>query len=131
MGTRVAAGAFALMASGSVVAACGASAGDLAQASCKHINASIGLLAKASRTANSEQAAALRYQAYVQLLDAIPIAAQAAYHDIQWESLSMTLAESNRVPESTLIPALQAQCRNLNTSVFNQVPPSSSSGNSG
>jgi len=59
-------------------------------------------------------------------LAAIPIAAQAAYHDIQWESLSATLSEANRVPESTLIPALQAQCHNADASVFDQLPPPSS-----
>jgi hypothetical protein len=119
----VAAGALALAASGSVLAACGASAGDLARTSCTHINTSISLLDKASRTTDPKQAASLRYQAYVQLLSAIPIAAQAAYHDIQWESLSMTLAEANRVPESTLIPSLQAQCHNADSSVFGQNPP--------
>jgi hypothetical protein len=132
LGTRVAAGTLALVVSGSVLAACGASAGDLAKASCAHVNTSISLLDKASHTTDSTRAATLRYQAYVQLLSAIPIAAQAAYHDIQWESLSMTLAEANRVPESTLIPALQEQCHNADDSVFGQVPPPSSpSGNSG
>jgi len=131
LGTRVAAGALALVASGSVVAACGASAGDLARESCTHINSSISLLGKASRTTDSAKAATLRYQAYVQLLSAIPIAAQAAYHDIQWESLSMTVAEANRVPESTLIPSLQTQCHNADASVFGQVPPPAPSGGSG
>jgi len=130
-GTRVVAGALALVASGSVLAACGASAGDLARASCTHVNASIGLLDKATRTADPTRAGALREQAYVQLLTAIPIAAQAAYHDIQWESLSTTLSEANRVPESTLIPALQAQCHNADTSVFGQLPPPSSSSGGG
>ncbi len=45
------------------------------------------------------------------LLPAIPIAAQAAYHDIQWEALSTTLSEANRVPESELEPSLRAQCQ--------------------
>ena len=133
LGVRFATGAVALVATGSVVAACGASAGDLAQTSCNHVNKSISLLDKASHATNSAQASALRYQAYVQLVSAIPIAAQAAYHNVQFESLSMTLAEANRVPEKTLIPSLQAQCHNVNASVFSQVPPTSSpaSGNSG
>jgi len=130
LGVRFATGAVALVATGSVVAACGASAGDLAQTSCNHVNKSISLLDKASHATNSAQASALRYQAYVQLVSAIPIA---AYHNVQFESLSMTLAEANRVPEKTLIPSLQAQCHNVNASVFSQVPPTSSpaSGNSG
>jgi hypothetical protein len=125
-GIRVVAGALTLVASGSVLAACGASAGDLARASCTRINTSISLLDKASRTTDPTRAAALRDQAYVQLLTAIPIAAQAAYHDIQWESLSTTLSEANRVPETTLVPSLQAQCHNADASVFDQVPPPSS-----
>jgi hypothetical protein len=112
-----------LAVSGSALAACGASAGDLAQASCTHINTSISLWNKAARTTDATQAASLRDKAYVQLLAAIPIAAQAAYHDIQWESLATTLSEANRVPESTLIPSLQAQCHNADASVFGQVPP--------
>jgi len=130
LGVRFATGAVALVATGSVVAACGASAGDLAQTSCNHVNKSISLLDKASHATNSAQASALRYQAYVQLVSAIPMA---AYHNVQFESLSMTLAEANRVPEKTLIPSLQAQCHNVNASVFSQVPPTSSpaSGNSG
>ena len=66
-------------------------------------------------------------EAYIQLLDAIPIAAQAAYHDIQWEALSATLSEANRVPEAELVPSLQTQCSAADNSVFNQPPPPSSS----
>jgi hypothetical protein len=125
-GVRIATGALALAISGTAVAACGASAGDLARASCSHINTSINLLDKASRSTNPTQAAALREQAYVQLLAAIPIAAQAAYHDVQWEGLVTTVSEINRVPEATLVPSLQAQCRNADASVLDQIPPPSS-----
>ncbi|MGA2837254.1 MAG: hypothetical protein ABSF84_11720 [Acidimicrobiales bacterium] len=128
---RLAAGALALLASGSVVAACGASAGDLARASCAHVNTSLALLQKAKGTTDSQAATRLEAMAYIQLLQAIPIAAQAAYHDIQWESLATTLSEANRVPEATLIPALQAQCHNADSSVFGQVPPPAPAGNSG
>ena len=38
-----------------------------------------------------------------------------------------TLSEANRVPESTLIPALTTQCHNVGGSVFNQSPPQTSS----
>lgn len=123
---RLVVGAIAVIASGSAVAACGASAGNLAKASCSHVNASLSLLSKASHTADATQAAALREKAYIQLLAAIPIAAQAAYHDIQWEALSATLSEANRVPESELVPSLQTQCQSADSSVFNQSPPPSS-----
>ena len=113
----------AVMAVGSALTSCAASAGDLARASCKHVNASLALLTKADHTADPAAAAKLRSQAYVALLPAIPISAQAAYHDIQWEALSTTLSEANRVPESMLVPSLQAQCRSADNSVFNQAPP--------
>ena len=93
-------GLTALAASGAVLSACAASAGDLARASCAHVNPSITLLHQASRTTDAAEAATLNERAYIQLLQAIPIAAQAAYHDIQWQSLATTLSEANRVPES-------------------------------
>jgi len=123
---RLAVGVAALLASGAAVAACGASATDLAKASCAHVNSSIATLNQASHTADASKAASLRQKAYLDLLSAIPIAAQAAYHDIQWESLSATLSEANRVPESELVPALKAQCQSADSSVFGQPTPPSS-----
>jgi len=128
---RWAAAVTALVASGAVLSACGASAGDLAKASCAHVNTSIALLHRASRTTDAAEAATLNQRAYIQLLQALPIAAQAAYHDIQWQSLATTLSEANRVPEATLVPALQAQCQNADASVFGQLPPPSSPAGSG
>ena len=124
--TRWLAGAALVLAAGTGLAACGASAGDLARASCTHVNASLALLDKAGRTADPAKASALQQRAYLQLLQAVPIAAQASYHDIQWESLSATLSEANRVPEATLEPSLRAQCHNADASVFDQLPPPSS-----
>ena len=120
---RLAAGALALAACGAALSACGASAGDLARASCAHVNTSIALLDKAARTTDPTQAATYRDQAYIDLLEAIPIAAQAAYHDIQWQALSTTLSEANRVPEATLVPSLRQQCSTADNSVFGQQPP--------
>ena len=114
------------MASGGALTACAASAGDLAQASCKHVHASLALLAQADHAPDPTTAAKLRDRAYLALLPAIPIAAQAAYHDIQWEALSTTLSEANRVPEPVLVPSLQTQCQRADNSVFNQAPPPSS-----
>ena len=112
--------------SGGVLTACAASAGDLARSSCVHVDASIALFTKAEHTTDPAAAAALRSQAYLALLPAIPIAAQAAYHDITWQALSTTLSEANRVPESELVPSLQAQCNSATNGVFNQPPPPSS-----
>ncbi len=123
---RFATGAATLVAAGAVLSACAASAGDLAKASCAHVNTSISLYERSVATTDPVRAKALADKAYVELLAAIPIAAQAAYHDIQWESLSATLSEANRVPESELLPSLRAQCRNADASVFGQLPPPSS-----
>jgi len=128
-GTRLARFVVGLMivtASGSALAACGASAGDLARASCKHVTTSLGILTRAGQATDPVVAAKLRDQAYLALLPAVPIAAQASYHDITWQALSTTLSEVNRVPESELAASLRAQCQRADTSVFNQTPPPSS-----
>ncbi len=122
---RLAAAVVALLVAGGTLTACGASAGDLARASCVHVNDSIKLLDEANHTADGTTAASLRQKAYLQLLAAIPIAAQAAYHDITWEALSATLSEANRVPESELVTSLRSQCQAADSSVFNQPPPPS------
>ena len=115
------------MASGGTLTACAASAEDLAKASCVHVNASLPLLDRAEHTTDPTAAAKLRDKAYLALLPAIPIAAQAAYHDIQWEALSTTLSEANRVPEPELEPVPAGPVSDAPTSsVFNQPPPPSS-----
>jgi len=123
---RAGAGLVAIAIAGTTLTACAASAGDLARASCAHVNKSLALYDKSTRSTDPAAARTLKTKAYIELLAGIPIAAQAAYHDIQWESLSTTLAEANRVPEATLVPALRAQCHNADASVFGQVPPPSS-----
>lgn len=124
---RLAAGAAALVVVGSLVSSCAASAGDLAKASCAHVNTSIRLYEQAATTSDPAAAKRLRDRAYIELLAGIPIAAQAAYHDIQWEALSTTLSEANRVPESELLPSLRTQCSAADASVFGQVPPPTTS----
>ncbi len=68
----------------------------------------------------------LQQEAYIQLRQALPIAAQAAYHDGQWQALMTTVSESNRVPETTLVSSLRAQCQQADSSAFGQAPPPSS-----
>jgi len=122
---RLVAGAAVVVASGGALTSCAASAGDLARAACVHVGTSLDLLTRADHASDPAEADKLRKQAYLALLPAIPIAAQAAYHDIAWESLSATLTEIDRVPEAELVPALRAQCRNADKSVFDQPPPPS------
>ena len=124
--TRFVVGTAALLAAGTVATGCAASAGDLARTSCAHVTSSITLYDRATRATDQAEATRLKGLAYIELLSAIPIAAQAAYHDIQWEALSTTLSEASRVPEPVLVPALQSECQNADNSVFNQTPPPSS-----
>jgi hypothetical protein len=109
------------------LAACSNSGTALAQQACGHVTRSITLLHESDVPAAASRQAALRQQAYVQLRDALPIAAQAAWADGQWQALMTTVSESNRVPEATLVTALSAQCASATTqSPFDQAPPSSS-----
>jgi hypothetical protein len=112
---------------GTVLSACGGDDGTtLARQACSHINQSIALLDKAQLLPVGSDRGSLDQRAYDQLRLALPIAAEAAYHDGQWQALMTTVSESNRVPEATLEPALVAQCGQADQSNFNQPPPPSS-----
>ena len=111
---------------GTVLSACGGDDGStLARQACSHINQSIGLLNKAQLQPIGNRGS-LEQQAYNQLRLALPLAAEAAYHDGEWQALMTTVSESNRVSETTLEPALVAQCAQADQSPFNQPPPPSS-----
>ena len=111
---------------GIALAACGNSGSALAQQACAHVQRAMTLLKQSSRETDPAEAATLKEQATTQLQDALPISAQAAYHDGQWQALMTTLSEINRVPATTLVTALTAQCKSADTSVFGgQSPPSS------
>ncbi|MGA3148086.1 MAG: hypothetical protein ABSF33_11485 [Acidimicrobiales bacterium] len=111
---------------GASLSACGNSGTDLAKQACTHINRSIRLLEQSQHQSDHARAAQLAEQAYDQLRAALPIAAQAAFHDGQWQALMTTISESNRVPESTLVDALTAQCGEADSTIFGQTPPPSS-----
>jgi hypothetical protein len=111
---------------GITLVACGGNGTALAKQACVHVDRSLTLLAAATRQTDAAAAAQLEEQAYVQLRQALPIAAQAAYRDGQWQSLMTTVSESNRVPETTLVPALRAQCGQADSATFGQSPPSTS-----
>jgi hypothetical protein len=107
--------------------ACGNSGLTLAKQACSHINRSIALLHESDRAPDQAAVGRLQNQAYDELRLALPLAAQAAYADGQWQSLMTTISESNRVPETTLESALSAQCVEADSSVFGQTPPPPSS----
>jgi len=108
---------------GAVLSSCGNSARSLAQDACTHVQASVNDLARADRATDPTAAARYRQQAYAEILDAIPIAAQAARVDGQWQALLFTVSEVNRVPEANLVPALRAECAATHRTVFDQLPP--------
>jgi hypothetical protein len=92
------------------LAACSGNGKALAQAACVHVNRSIALYKQATSDTNPAAAANLDREAYIQLVDALPIAAQAAGKDSQWQALMTTVSESSRVSESHLVGALTDQC---------------------
>jgi hypothetical protein len=111
---------------GASLAACGNQGIGLARQACDHVGRSITLLHQADRTESASGATELDHKAYAELQTALPIAAQATYVDNQWQALMTTLSQSSQVPETTLVPALRAECRVADNSVFNQAPPPSS-----
>ena len=115
-----------IVALGTLLTACGNQGIGLARQACSDVGRSITLLHQADRSHDSSSAAELHQKAYVELLAALPIAAEATYVDNQWQALMTTLSQSSQVPETQLVPALQAECRVANNSVFNQAPPPTS-----
>jgi hypothetical protein len=111
---------------GAVLSACGSGGTGLAKQACVHINRSIALL-RQSEHEPSTATGQLKERAYTQIQDALPIAAQAADQDGQWQALMTSLSEINRVPEKTLVPALTAECQTADSSTFGGEPPPPSS----
>jgi hypothetical protein len=107
------------------LSACGNSGTNLARQACSHINRSISFLKQSERPTDPKEAAKLKLEAYNQLRTALPITSEAAYDDGQWQALMTTVSESNRVPETMLVTALQQQCAAADTTVFGQqgAPP--------
>jgi hypothetical protein len=111
---------------GAALGACGNNGTSLAKQACTHVNLSISLLHRSATRSDPAEAADLRQRAYLELLAALPIAAQAAGKDGQWQALMTTISEAGRVPEDTLVEALTQQCQVADSSTFNQAPPPSS-----
>ena len=107
------------------LAACAGNGQSLARAACVHVNRSITLYKQATADSDPTSAATLNQEAYIQLVDALPIAAQAAGKDSQWQALMTTVSESSRVSESHLVGALTDQCGVADQSSPFQPAPSS------
>jgi hypothetical protein len=111
---------------GAALSACGNGGTGLAKQACDHVNRSITLLKQSEQGSSPATAGALKEQAYTQIQDALPIAAEAANQDGQWQALMTSLSEINRVPEKTLVTALKAECQSAESSDFGEPAPPSS-----
>jgi hypothetical protein len=111
---------------GAALSACGDGGTGLAKQACAHVNRSMALLKQSEQGSSTATAGKLKEQAYTQIQDALPIAAQAADQDGQWQALMTSLSEINRVPEKTLVTALTAECLSADSSNFGEPPPPSS-----
>jgi Tfp pilus assembly protein PilN len=123
---RLAVGTVVVIGLGVTLSACGNSGTTLAQQACGHSDRSLTLLARSTHETDAVTANTFKEQAYQQLRQALPIAAEAAYHDGQWQALMTTVSESNRVPESTLVDSLRVQCQQADSTTFGQPSPPSS-----
>jgi hypothetical protein len=72
---------------------------------------SIATYEKASTATSSAEKEALVAKAQAELLDALSSAAAATSADGSFNALMTTIGEASRVHENLLIPALQAQCK--------------------
>ena len=118
-----AAGVAAVLAIGVGLSGCSNNGTGLARQACSHVDRSISLLQQASRSSDHALADRLSEEAAAQMRTALPIAAEAAYDDGQWQALMTTLSESNRVAPTMLVTALSQQCAQAESGPFDQVPP--------
>ena len=79
----------------------------MAKQACIHINLSISEYNRAIKQSNPKDKSKLLNEAYIELRDAVPLAASAAGNDSRWQALSTTVSESARVNEKYLITALK------------------------
>jgi hypothetical protein len=108
------------------LSACSSAGTSAARQACTHVANSISLYSRSTSATDPSTAQRLADQAALQLSDALPLAAQAAGEDNQWQALMTTVSEFGRVPESDLVPALTAQCAEADSSNADEpVPPPS------
>ena len=110
-GRRLALAAVVTGAVGWGLAGCANSAAlGLVHQACHRVDASVALYQRALTQPDAAVAARDKERAEALLQDAVPLATQAAGEAPQWQALMATVGETSRLPESDLVPALQAQC---------------------
>lgn len=99
-----------IVALGVGLAACSNGGADLARQACGHVDKSLALFKQAEEAPTQAEANSLGERAYVELRNALPLAAKAAASDGQFQALMTTLSETNRVGEQYLVVSLRDQC---------------------
>jgi hypothetical protein len=92
------------------LAACSSGGADMARQACGHVDKSLALFKRAEQAPTQADANTLAVRAYVELRNALPLAAKAAASDGQFQALMTTLSETNRVGEQYLVISLRDQC---------------------
>ena len=92
------------------LAACSNGGVGLARQACGHVDKSLTLFKQAEEAPTQAEANRLGERAYVELRNALPLAAKAAAVDGQFQALMTTLSETNRVGEQYLVISLRDQC---------------------
>jgi hypothetical protein len=82
----------------------------LVHQACHRVDLSLALYQRSLNQPDAAVAARDKEKAEALLQDAVPLATQAAGEAPQWQALMATVGETSRLPESDLVPALQAQC---------------------
>lgn len=89
---------------------CSNGGGAQAQVACRYVERSIALYDRSLGHMDPARVDALRAEALTDLRDAQPAAANAAGDDLKWQALLLTIDDSGKIPEGSLVDALGLQC---------------------
>jgi hypothetical protein len=108
--------ALGVLALGFVASSCSSNAAAQGDEACRYVHSSLRLFSASLHDAKDRNHRAANQESSQALTDlrlALPLAAQAAGSDGNWQPLMATLSESNRVPEVNLVDALSQQCAGI------------------
>lgn len=108
--------------SGLALSGCSDQGVSLARQACSHVKQSLTDFRESQDNPDAGTAEHLSREARLQLLYALPIAAQANSENGQWNALMTTISEVARVDESHLVDALHAQCKLADSNQPDQGP---------
>ena len=101
------------------LSACGQQEGQsLAQQACVHVDRSVRDFELSTQSdVTASRASHLRSEASAELRAALPLAADATSDNGLLNSLMTTISEGATVDEAHLLPALEGQCKSVNTNI--------------